>query len=156
MPFYDRKKNRLSGYNYSRENYYFITICTHEKKCIFGEPNRLNFMGMVAKNCMETIPQKYPFARLDSYTVLPNHIHCIIVLDSADPNIKRPDISVIIGQYKMTVTKKIRSLYPDMQIWQRSFHDHIIRNQESYEKIWNYVEYNAQKWNEDCYYPGKI
>lgn len=55
----------------------------------------------------------------------------------------------------MSVTKKIRVMLPNYYVWQRSFYDRIIRNQKEYEAIWNYIEYNDQKWNEDQYYKEK-
>ena len=94
----------------------------------------------------------YPYVEMDNYIVMPNHIHMILVMKNGNHQGKRLTVSEIIGQYKMSVTKQIRCHKPGMQVWQRSFHDHIIRNQESYEKIWNYVEYNDQKWTEDCFY----
>ena len=62
------------------------------------------------------------------------------------------DISVVLGQYKMSVTKKIRKTKPGFLVWQRSYHDHVIRNQSGYEKIWTYIDSNPQKWEEDCFY----
>ena len=88
---------------------------------------------------------------IDKYVVMPNHIHGIfIVTDSEESRLK--DLSVIIGQYKMSVTKIIRNIEPGRIVWQRSFHDHVIRNQKSYEKIWTYIENNPQKWEEDCFF----
>ena len=152
MAFYQRKNTRLTGYDYHTENYYFITICTHNKNCIFGEPKKLNDVGKISEECILKIQVFYPHVRVDNYVVMPNHIHIILALEGTDQGFILPDISEVIGQYKMSVTKKVRKLYPDMNVWQRSFHDHIIRNQSEYEKIWNYVEYNDQKWNEDRYY----
>ena len=69
---------------------------------------------------------------------------------------KQTDLNVVIGQYKMTVTKCIREIKPDCKVWQRSFHDHVIRNQSRYEKIWNYIEDNPRKWEEDCFYIADV
>ena len=148
MEYAKRKSPRISYYDYSLPNYYFITICTHNKKCIFGKPNQLNDCGEIARKSMEQISDIYPQVRVDKYTVMPNHVHAIIVL-SGDMAVGIPHI---IGQYKMSVTKHIRSMYPDMMVWQRSFHDHIIRNQKSYERIWEYIHNNPAKWEEDCFY----
>jgi hypothetical protein len=64
------------------------------------------------------------------------------------------DLSVnyLVALFKTGVTKQIRKHYPKMQIWQRSFHDHIIRNQADYVRIWSYIDTNPQRWNEDCFY----
>ena len=58
-----------------------------------------------------------------------------------------PTISTVIAQLKGTISKKIGH-----SIWQKLFHDHVIRNQKDYEKIWNYIEGNPMKWSEDCFY----
>ena len=146
MAYYTRKATRLPKYDYATPNYYFITICTHEKKCIFGQPGKLNAYGKIAEECVKKIEAVFPSVDVDNYVVMPNHIHMILALKE---NGEETNISTVIGQYKATVTKKIAE---SKNIWQRSFHDHIIRNQTSYEKIWNYVEYNAAKWEQDCFY----
>ena len=147
MPFYLRKSTRLQKYDYSSNNYYFITICTHNKKCIFGTIESLNVNGEIAKKELELIPQRYEGVYLDNYIVMPNHIHAIIVLEN-----QKKSLSEIIGLYKSGVSKKIREKNGSVQVWQRSFHDHIIRNERSYLEIWEYVTYNAQKWERDCFY----
>lgn len=144
-----RKSPRIPGYDYSTANYYFITICTHEKQCIFGNPGELNWMGKCAEECLLIISDYHHNIRLDKYVVMPNHIHAIF--DVQDKGIKT-DLTVIIGQYKMSVSKRIRAEKPGFQVWQRSFHDHVIRNQKSYEQIWQYIENNPLKWDEDCFY----
>ena len=147
LDFPYRKSPRIAGYNYTAPNYYFVTICTHEKKCIFGTPGRLSPMGRCAGENLLTIPQVYPGVRIDKYVVMPNHIHAIIVIDGG-----AADLCTVIGQYKMSVTKRIRETAPGQMVWQRSFHDHVIRNQAGYEKIWLYIDGNPLKWEDDCFY----
>ena len=98
---------------------------------------------------LEKIPVLYSSVKLDKYVVMPNHIHGIFVMESEKQEESSTNICTIVGQYKMSVTKKIRMREPKKQVWQRSFYDHIIRNRESYEKIWNYIEDNPRKWEED-------
>ena len=143
-----RKSPRIAEFDYSRANFYFITICTNEKKCIFGEPGRLNWIGQIAQENLIKIPIINSAVRLDHYVVMPNHIHAI--LDVGSDN--RKNLNIVIGQYKMSVTKQIRKWIPDFKVWQRSYHDHVIRNQAGYEKIWMYIENNPLKWEEDCFY----
>ena len=147
MELQKRKSTRIPNFDYSRNNYYFITVCTHQKNCIFGSVARRNHFGKIAKDEIEKIPAFYKGVYLDSYIIMPNHIHAIIVLDGAEKS-----ISEIIGSYKAGVTREIRKSKPKMIVWQRSFHDHIIRNERQYQKIWQYVRNNDQKWEEDCHY----
>ena len=148
MPFYSRKTPRMFGYDYATQNYYFVTICTHNKKCIFGKPGSLSAIGEITQKHLIKIPNIYPGVSIDKFIVMPNHIHAIFVLDGLDT----PSLSRIIGQFKMSVTKEIRDNYKIDTVWQRSFHDHIIRNQKDYERIWLYIHGNPQKWNEDCFF----
>lgn len=149
MPFYSRKPTRIPNFDYSRNNYYFITICTHHKKCIFGSPDSLNRIGRIVERHIQNIPGFYQNVFVDQYVVMPNHIHLILVLNNGDHN---PTVPLIIAQFKRGVTKEIRSIFPDKILWQRSFHDHIIRNQKEYEKIWTYIENNPLNWDKDCFY----
>ena len=142
-----RKHPRLKSYDYTQSGYYFITICTKEKRCIFGDPHILNKCGKVAENGLREIPLHFSGAAVDKYTVMPNHIHAIIIL--TEPNIALP---VIIGQYKSAVTKQIHLFDPDMQVWQSSFHDHVIRNEKDYQRIWAYIDANPANWLDDCFY----
>ena len=144
-----RKSPRIPGYDYSSANYYFITICTHEKRCIFGKPGALNWIGQCAEENLHMISKLHPNIRIDKYVIMPNHIH--VIFDSQDVK-EKENLAVVIGQYKMSVTKKIREKKPEFQVWQRSFHDHVIRNQSGYEKIWLYIEGNPSKWEDDCFY----
>ena len=149
MELAKRKSPRISGFDYSKPNYYFVTICSHEKECIFGEPESLNHNGKAAELCLQRIQDIYPWIRVDKYVVMPNHVHVILIADESE---KHVPITSVVGQYKMAVTKMVRKLNPEKIVWQRSFHDHIIRSEKSYEKIWNYIEDNPRKWEEDCFY----
>ncbi|MCI7639592.1 MAG: transposase [Clostridiales bacterium] len=152
MTYEKRKSPRIPGYSYATPNYYFVTICTHNKACIFGKPDELNDFGRLAKANLEKIPDLNSTIQLDKYVVMPNHIHGIFVVTDERTENSPANISTVIGQYKMSVTKEIRRRKPNMQVWQRSFHDHVIRNQKSYEMIWKYIDDNPRKWEEDCFY----
>ena len=148
MDFPMRKSPRIVGYDYSQANYYFITICTYSKKCIFGEPEKLNWLGQIAQEKLIQISKINPSIQINHYVVMPNHIH--VILDVSESN--RQNLNIVIGQYKMSVTKQIRKKIPGFRVWQRSYHDHIIRNRSGYEKIWTYIENNPLKWEEDCFF----
>ena len=145
--FPNRKNPRLKQYDYATENYYFVTICTADKKCIFGSPNHLNTFGKLSKEGLQLIGTHFSTVKVDKFVVMPNHIHAIIIL-SAD-GVK---LTTVVGSYKSYVTKKIHQIDPHIKVWQTSFHDHVLRNRQAYEKIWNYIEYNPMKWEEDCFY----
>jgi REP element-mobilizing transposase RayT len=152
MAYYSRKTTRIPGYDYSSNNYYFVTICTYNKKCIFGTSEQLNKFGEIAKAEMDEISSHYAGVYIDNFIIMPNHVHAIVVIDCGDESGNKPRLDHVIGLYKSGVSRKIRKIQPDMKVWQRSFHDHIIRNRHEYEQIWRYVQHNDQKWETDCFY----
>ena len=151
MTFYSRRSPRIPNFDYSSRNYYFVTICTHEKKCIFGSHEQLSELGRIAQEDMRSIACHYNHVMIDNFIVMPNHVHAIVAIQGGQQD--KADLNTIVGSYKSGVSRKIRMKYPDIKIWQRSFHDHIIRNQLEYEKIWQYIQFNWQKWEQDCFYP---
>ena len=145
-----KKRRRLKDFDYSSNGAYFITFCTFDKVNQFwtedGFTNlqdiTLSSFGKIMQTAIENIPSVYPNVSVDQYVIMPNHVHMILVLSDAQTS-----VPVIINQLKRNVTKQI-----GYSIFQRSYHDHIIRNQADYEKIWEYIEDNPRKWNEDTYY----
>ena len=145
-----KKRRRLKDFDYSSNGAYFITFCTFDKVNQFwtedGFTNlqdiTLSSFGKIMQTAIENIPSIYPNVSVDQYVIMPNHVHTILVLSDAQTS-----VPVIINQLKRNVTKQI-----GYSIFQRSYHDHIIRNQADYEKIWEYIEDNPRKWNEDTYY----
>lgn len=145
--FHSRKNPRLKRYDYTTPNYYFITICTWEKRCIFWNRGKLNQYGEIAKQGLEEITQHFPYVVVDKFVVMPNHVHAILILQADKTN-----ISTVVGQYKSIVSKRIHEFDADCKVWQTSFHDHVIRNQKDYERIWLYIEANPARWEDDCFF----
>ena len=148
---YFHKPLRNKNIDY-RKGQFFVTIqVAHNKSvlgAIVGERVILNELGRSVQAVLEGLPLKYPELELGEYVVMPNHIHAIITIDTAVDK----DLSYVIGQYKSVVSKRVHQFYPELEVWQRSFHDHVIRNQKRYDLIWNYIENNPLKWKEDCFY----
>lgn len=146
-PFPKRKYPRLKEFDYGGENFYFITICTDQKKCIFGDPGILNFRGKMVNNAILQIPEHFSGIRVDKFVIMPNHVHLILKVEK-----KGSDLFNAIGSFKAASTRMIHEVDPELKIWQRSFYDHVIRNEKSYGKIWYYIETNPIKWEEDCFF----
>lgn len=154
-----RKPNRLKDFNYSQPNAYFITICTKNKEMLFWEnvgasiarPDMLplSAFGKIAEEAIQNITTHYPMITVDNYVVMPNHIHLLLQIHSDDYGraMLAPTISTVVQQMKGYVSKKLGK-----SVWQKLFHDHVIRGQQDYLKIWNYIEGNPSKWEEDCFY----
>jgi len=154
---HERKPNRLKEYDYSQEGYYFVTICTKNKTEYFGKIQDgqmiLNPCGDVAHQFWLEIPKLYENTVLDEFMIMPNHLHGIIGIVGnayyAFPTDRtKMLLSKIIQQYKATVTKEVRKFQNSFQ-WQKSFYDHVIRNNESLEKIRKYIIHNPLKWGYD-------
>lgn len=142
-----RKNPRLKGYDYSTPNYYFITICSHDMAPIFGDVGMPTPARKIALRGLRDISAHFPRARVDKCVVMPNHVHCILVLEGDGA-----DVPTIIGQYKSFVSREIRKILPGIKVWQRSYHDVIIRSREQYESHWLYIQTNPQNWEADDLY----
>ena len=154
-----RKPNRLKEYDYSAPGAYFITICTKSRENIFWKNVRasiahpedviLTEQGNIADEAIRSIPSHYPNITVDRYVVMPNHIHLLLQIhtDKDGRCLHTPAISVVIQQMKGYVTKQL-----GYSIWQKLYHDHVVRGEKDYRKIWEYIENNPVKWTEDCFY----
>ena len=146
-----RKSPRIPGYDYSTNGAY-------EKKQLFGSIGADSISArMVERTFLETI-QKYDNVKSHVYVVMPNHFHAIIQIERADME-SAPTISQIIQSFKRYSTVEYIKLVNenklprfDGKVWQRSFHDHVVRGEKDYLEIWNYIEGNPSKWEEDCFY----
>ena len=145
--FPNRKSPRLKDFDYATPNSYFITVCTFDKKCIFWRDGVLNEFGtMVFQGIME-IPKHFPNNPVEKFVVMPNHLHMILTVEPGGAS-----VSTVVGALKSHVTKQIHEICPEIKVWQASFHDHGIRGQKDYDRIWEYIENNPLRWNEDCFY----
>ena len=154
-----RKQNRLKEYDYSVPNAYFITICTEKRKNLFwmdvgaiiDRPKNvpLTNLGIIVQRSIENIPKHYPAISVDHYVIMPNHIHLLLQINT-DVNgrpMAAPTISTVMNQTKGVVSK-----IAGFSVWQKSFYDHVIRSEQDYLDIWNYIEGNPSKWAEDKFY----
>jgi len=152
-----RKPNRLANYDYSQNGAYFITFCTKGRQELLssiGEANcvrpTLTSVGELVENELVKLSTVYGSVTLEKYVIMPNHVHMIILIYGAEQTgttVKViPTVSRIIKQFKGAITKQL-----GQSIWQTSFHDHIIRNESDYLRIWKYIEENPILWAEDCF-----
>jgi putative transposase len=168
-----RKPIRVQGFDYSQYGPYFITICTHQKKCFFGKvvngEMRMNEAGEMIAKWWRELKNKFSAIELDQYIIMPNHFHAIIAVGAdlgVGPQLPEdelgpgghlgPPLPRIIQWFKtMTTNQYIRNVkqfgwkpFPG-KLWQRSYYEHIIRDEPSLEKIREYIYYNASKWDAD-------
>ncbi len=163
-PFYRRRKFlRLPEYDYSQPGAYFVTICTQERKPIFGEIRNgimgLNICGCVIVDCWMWIMKQYPYVFLDEWMIMPNHFHGIIVIQDmecrggsrAAPTQKRKPLGQLIGAFKTVAAQSIRRVtgINGQKVWQRNYFEHIIRDEKSWLKIQEYILTNPLRWELD-------
>ena len=157
MDIPQRKNIRLKNYDYSQKGAYFITVCTKDKQQILWESTvgatsgrpPLSHIGLIIENEINKIPTIYEHVEIDKYVIMPNHIHLIILLkgnEGGRPEVA-PTISRIMNCFKGSISKQV-----GYSIWQKLFHDHIIRNEKKYLIIWQYIDTNPEKWDDDCFY----
>ncbi len=153
-----RKPNRIPEFDYSQNLAYFITICTAEKRCIFGSVIdsgsgvpviQLSEAGKIAEQSVRLIPVHYPAVHLENHVVMPNHLHLLFRLDNREGQ-KPVSVSTVIQQFKGFVTKQIGK-----PIWQKLYYDHVIRDAEDFTVKWRYIENNPFRWLEDKYYTSE-
>ena len=174
-----RRSIRLRGFDYRAKGAYSVTIVTSYRACLLGEVVdervHLTTIGEVVEAGWRTIPEFSPHVRLDSFVVMPNHVHGLLVLED-NPRAKhspeanasplhrfRPkgtqggSISAIVQTFKATTTRRVRSLpgLMGLRLWQRGFYDHVIRDDEELNRIRRYIEENPLRWALDKENPDR-
>ncbi len=167
-----RKATRLKGYDYSLNNGYFVTVCTHNRKHVFGHiPNvgqglapaetELSVYGMIARKQIMNLETRYPFLKIDKYIIMPDHIHMIIMFNkeamtagaSPCPTEEKSDftkvtLSDVMCAFKSLTTRACKQNGFSGKLFHSSYNDEIIRNVQHYEEIWKYVDTNILRWQE--------
>ena len=155
----------------NREHFFGEIVCVDGKNEM-----QFNEIGLLANKFWAEIPKHFPFAELGNYQIMPNHVHGILIIDKKNVvddvvetlqcNVstenaknefmskispKSGTVSTIIRSYKSVLTKNAHYIHADFE-WQERFHDHIIRDSESFERIQNYIENNVVNWKDDKFY----
>ncbi len=174
-----RRSIRLKGYDYSQPGAYFITLCIHDRWIrMFGDVNNgemvLNDCGIIANEWMGKLSERFTDVMVDSYVIMPNHVHCIISIvtesspgpivgaihelplretdnESIRKNRRVMTIPKIIGYYRMNTGKRINAIrkISGNPVWQRNYWEHIIRDENEYFRIRQYIFENPLNWNLD-------
>ena len=156
-----RKPNRLQDFDYGAGYAYFITICTQNREkilsSIVGEGSplpKLTKQGEIIKNLIENIPSEYSNFSIDYYVIMPNHIHLLIFVCDDGRGNPSPTVLSFIGWLKYQATKEINITMntTGQKRFQRSYHDHVIRNRDDYEEISKYIYNNPINWETDEFY----
>ena len=181
---YRIETTRLKGWDYGNNGYYFVTICTKDRIPYFGDVIngmvQLSEIGKIALDELQKTPEirKDMNVTLGEFIIMPNHIHCIIIIGENEYNTNRyrrdamhgistintinntnntnkfgpqsKNLPSIIRGFKSAVTKRAKIINPDFS-WQPNYYEHIIRDEKSFKTISEYIINNPLKWNKDKY-----
>ena len=174
-----RRFLRLRDFDYSTEGAYFVTICTRNRECLFGAvvdgEMRLNNMGQVVQTVWGGLSDRFPTIELDAFVVMPNHVHGILVVGAALAPPKRRKVGAglalsqggaassaptrfasatlgtVVRAFKSISAISVNRLLSrsGQSLWQRSYYEHVIRGEESLNRIREYISTNPLRWQLD-------
>jgi putative transposase len=161
MAIKKRKTIRLKGYDYRQPGYYYVTFCSMDRQCIFGEIKGTafvpNVIGAKINELWQTLPDHFLNVSLDVMQVMPNHVHAIIIINdhfresSPDPQPFNGEATLgqIVGYWRYQVSKQLHARDNDLEFWQDNMYEHIIRNEHELQLIRQYIFDNPGAWAED-------
>ena len=165
---YHRHSIRLKGYDYSKTGYYFVTICTRNRECILGNvvdgEMQLSKIGQLVQIAWNDLLKRFENLELDKVTVMPNYIHGIIIIveaglalpkEGAASSAPTRDVPLrlmdVVRAFKSISAINVNRFLSRVGIplWQRNYYEHIIRNEESLNRVREYIGNNPLRWELD-------
>jgi len=152
-----RRSIRLRGYDYARGGAYFLTICAQDRACLFADIVAgdlcLNAAGRMIQSTWQGLPAFYPGVDIDEFVVMPNHVHGIVMVADSPMALSLPDL---VHRFKTLTTKCYTDGVKGLgwaafrgRLWQRNYHEHIIRNEDALHCIRQYIADNPSNWPVD-------
>lgn len=166
-----RRSIRLRDYDYSQMGAYFMTICTQNRECLFGSISdgriQSTDYGEIVNECWNDLPNHYGYVVLDTFALMPNHVHGIIIIAGgfvgagfkpAPTMTKRHGLPEIIRAFKTFSARRINTIRntPGTPVWQRNYYEHVIRNEDDLNKIREYIVHNPVQWADDEENPNAL
>lgn len=167
-----RRSIRLPDYDYAQSGVYFVTICAEKRECLFGEiladAMLLSPFGQIVLGVWQALPRHFASVELDAFVVMPNHVHSIVkIVGEANGHPKEQplpaihdgtqpgSLAAIVQNFKSVTTRKINQLrgLSGKTIWQRNYHERVIRNQRELEAKRQYIANNPMQWALDAENP---
>lgn len=127
-----RKRLRLQGFDYSTNNAYFLTVCTHLRRAIFVDDRK-----EVAERELIALPHRFNGLTIDCWKLQPDHLHAIVLLVDCSAT-----VSVIMQAYKSITANVLREIGVEARVWQRGFHDRIVRSEAELSELRKYITHN--------------
>ncbi|HKD27284.1 MAG TPA: transposase [Xanthobacteraceae bacterium] len=165
-----RRSLRLTGYDYTCAGAYFVTICAQDQACLFGNVVDgcmcLDDAGHMLGMLWNDIPARFADVEIDTFVVMPNHVHGIVVLPDAANGVTRraaPALGEVVAAFKSATTVqyihgvKTRA-WPAFRrrLWQRNYYEHLVRDEKALDRIRRYIDENPARWALDDENPEKV
>ena len=171
-----RRSIRLRSYDYAQPGAYFVTVCTHNRQCLFGNvingEIRQNEYGRIVAACWSELPGHYPRVALDVFVVMPNHVHGVILLrdDEAVDRVgagfkpaptalaKRHGLPEVLRGFKTFASRRINEVrnIAGAPVWQRNYYERVIRNESEVNAVRHYIQHNSSPWAGDVDNPANF
>ena len=170
MDLPQRKQIRLPDYDYGAPGAYFLTVCTAGRRCVLSRIDAvgeglappavlLSPIGEIVERELLALPERFPTVEILGYAIMPNHVHLLLFLQDpafsggASPSpTGKTDVPSVIRSLKSLTARRCRGLLKEGPLWQRSYYDHVIRNEEDLRQTQAYIEANPARWREDEFY----
>jgi len=151
---------RLGGYDYSQEGMFFVTICTLGRELLLVP----DYASEMVEKYWRKLSEKFPGTEIGEYVIMPNHIHGILLIVGADPCVgpyyTNEKLPRMVQWFKTFTTNayikgiKDSGWQPfDGKLWQRGYHEKIIRTETELRALSEYIRANPDKWDEDTENP---
>ncbi len=159
---------RLRGFDYAGCGEYFVTTVTHRRECLFGtvvgSVMRRTSAGDAVHRAWLALPERYPFLSPDSFIVMPNHIHGILVFGpehvlARDGGLLTPGrvhLDRVMRAFKSTSAIAVNRTLgrAGVPLWQSGYFEHVVRNERALERIRGYIDGNPEAWPKDRFHSG--
>ena len=152
-----RRTPRLPGFDYATPGVYFVSTCTHRRRCVLGSvvdgEVRLSEAGRIVQEEWLLTAEKLPYVILDAYVIMPNHVHGLIVLHERlrdEPaEGRKHSLSTIVGAFKAAASRHVGAIagHQGSVLWQRSYHERVVRNDQELGRIRDYIAANPARWS---------
>ena len=151
-----RRRSRLRSFDYTTAGAYFVTICAHQRRAIFGcwvrDELRPTAAALAVERCWDEVPAHFDAVDVDAFVVMPNHVHGVLLLRDGAPR-----LPTIVGSFKSAASREINATRgsPGAYVWQRGYYERVVRTEEELEAVRRYILDNPSAWTSDPENPAR-
>lgn len=146
-----RKNLRLPDFDYGEIGCYFVTLCTHNRARIFSLESPNTIPNKIIRKWIQETQNKFPGVVFDHYVIMPDHLHFLITIHQKSATTLPDVLCYFKTMTTNTYIRGVKSGYLpafDKKLWQKTYFEHVIRNQEDYNNTWEYIQFNPARWKE--------